>query len=69
MANEKEMNVIGMHCPSCVAAVELELKDVDGVSDAKANLENNTVVITFEGEPVEDAVLEEAIEDAGFKVE
>ena len=26
---EKEIKVVGMHCPSCVNAVELCLKDVD----------------------------------------
>ena len=28
---EKTINVVGMHCPSCVAAVELSIKDLDGV--------------------------------------
>ena len=28
---EKEIKVVGMHCPSCVNAVELCLKDVDGI--------------------------------------
>ena len=35
---EKTINVVGMHCPSCVAAVELSRKDLDGVEDAKADL-------------------------------
>ncbi len=39
---EKTINVVGMHCPSCVAAVELSIKDLDGVEDAKADLESNT---------------------------
>ena len=30
---EKEIKVVGMHCPSCVNAVELCLKDVDGIED------------------------------------
>ena len=34
---EKTINVVGMHCPSCVAAVELSIKDLDGVEDAKAD--------------------------------
>ena len=28
---EKEIKVVGMHCPSCVKAVELCLTDVDGI--------------------------------------
>ena len=38
---EKEIKVVGMHCPSCVNAVELSLKDVDGIDDAKARFRNH----------------------------
>ena len=55
---EKTINVVGMHCPSCVAAVELSIKDLDGVEDAKADLEK-----------VSDSDLAEAVKEAGFKVE
>ncbi len=30
----KEINVEGMHCPSCKLAVEMSLKDLEGVEDA-----------------------------------
>ena len=36
---EKEIKVVGMHCPSCVKAVELCLEDVDGIDSAKADLD------------------------------
>ena len=35
----KEINVEGMHCPSCKLAVEMSLKDLDGVEDAVADFE------------------------------
>lgn len=70
MANtEKEITVVGMHCPSCVAAVELSLKDIDGVNDAKANLETGVVEIELDSDMVSDSDLVEAVEEAGFKVE
>ncbi len=68
-STEKEINVVGMHCPSCVAAVELSLKDVDGVDDAKADLETGAVEVKFDADKVSDADLAEAVEEAGFKVE
>ena len=66
---EKEIKVVGMHCPSCVAAVELSLKDIDGIDDAKADLDSGITKITLDTDKVSDADLTEAVEEAGFKVE
>ena len=65
---EKEIKVVGMHCPSCVAAVELSLKDIDGIDDAKADLDSGITTITMSSD-VSDADITEAVEEAGFKVE
>ena len=65
---EKEIKVVGMHCPSCVNAVELCLKDVDGIEDAKADLDSGITKITMSNE-VTDSDIAEAVEEAGFKVE
>lgn len=65
---EKEIKVVGMHCPSCVKAVELSLTDVDGIEDAKADLDSGITTITM-SEDVSDADINEAVEEAGFKVE
>ena len=65
---EKEIKVVGMHCPSCVAAVELCLKDVDGIDDAKADLDSGITTITMSSD-VSDTDINEAVEEAGFKVE
>ena len=54
---EKAINVVGMHCPSCVAAVELSIKDLDGVEDAKADLESNTAKVTFDSDKVSESDL------------
>lgn len=65
---EKEIKVVGMHCPSCVNAVELCLKDVDGIEDAKADLDSGITKITMSSE-VSDADINEAVEEAGFTVQ
>lgn len=65
---EKEIKVVGMHCPSCVAAVELCLKDVDGIDNAKADLDSGITTITISGD-VSEADINGAVEEAGFKVE
>ena len=65
---EKEIKVVGMHCPSCVNAVELCLKDVDGIDDAKSDLDSGVTTLTLSAD-VSDADINEAVEEAGFKIE
>lgn len=65
---EKEIKVVGMHCPSCVNAVELCLKDVDGIEDAKADLDSGITKITM-SDDVSDTDINEAVEEAGFTIE
>lgn len=67
--DEKKINVVGMHCPSCVSAVELCMTDLDGVEEAKADLETNTVSVKYDSSKVTDDDLAGAVEEAGFKVE
>ena len=66
---EKELSVVGMHCPSCVMAVELSMKDLDGVEDAKADLDTNSVKVEYNPDKVTDADLVGAVKEAGFDVE
>ena len=66
---EKTINVVGMHWPSCVAAVELSITDIDRVEDATADLESNTAKVTFDSDKVSDSDLAEAVKEAGFKVD
>ena len=66
--SEKEIKVVGMHCPSCVTAVELSLKDIDGIDDAKADLDSGITKITMSHD-VSDADIAEAVKEAGFKVD
>ena len=57
-----------MHCPSCAIAVELSMKDLDGVEEAKANLDTNTVEVEFDPEKVSDVDLACAVKEAGFEM-
>ena len=66
---EKEIKVVGMHCPSCVNAVELSLKDVDGIEDAKADLDSGITKIKLDPNTVSEDDIKDAVEEAGFNVE
>lgn len=71
MANktEKTLKVVGMHCNSCVSAVELALTDVEGVDSVTVDLDTGNVDVKYDPDKVNDEALMEAVEEAGFKVE
>ena len=65
---EKEIKVGGMHCNSCVNAVQLSLTDVNGIIDAKADLKSGITKITLDTNLVSEDDIKEAVEEAGFNV-
>ena len=56
-----------MHCDHCVRAVTEAINKIDGAS-AKVNLKKKEAVVFFE-KNVEDAVIREAVEKAGYTVQ
>ena len=62
----KTISIEGMHCEHCVKAVKDALAAVNGVDKVEVSLANNNAVV--EGVVLENAVLQEAIEDIGFDV-
>jgi Cu+-exporting ATPase len=67
--NETEtMNVVGMHCASCVASVEKALKGVDGVSDASVNLATETARVIYDPDSVAYEDFVKAVADVGYEI-
>ena len=64
---ERDFEVRGMTCASCVARVERALTALPGVTEASVNLVNNRARVTL-SEPVPDARLAEAVESAGYEL-
>ena len=64
---EKKLTVEGMMCPKCVAHVKKALEGVEGVSEAVVDLDAGTAVAKLT-ESVEDAVLVDAVVEAGYEV-
>lgn len=68
---EKEMtktiNIEGMMCGHCEAAVKKALEAVEGVTEAKVSHEAGTAIVTLETE-VPDEVLKKTVEDKDYKV-
>jgi Cu+-exporting ATPase len=61
-----KLAIEGMHCASCVARVERELRDVPGIVDALVSLSSEDARITFAPGAVQIAQLEQAVERAGY---
>ena len=61
------IKVNGMMCSQCAARVEKAAMSVNGVADAKVNLDEKTVTVS--GEETTRGAVRQAITDAGYEVE
>ncbi len=57
----------GLHCASCVSAVEKSIKSLDGVQTVSVNLSSEKSFVVFDSNKVKLSDLNNAIEKAGFK--
>ena len=64
----KTIKIEGMSCSHCSGAVTKALEALEGVSEVQVSLENKQAVFQLTGAAATDAVLREAIEDAGYDV-
>ncbi len=61
------MKIEGMMCPHCEARVKAALEAIDGVESAAVSHETGSADVTLSF-PVDDAVLKDAVEKAGYTV-
>ncbi|WP_455383242.1 heavy metal translocating P-type ATPase [Salinispira pacifica] len=66
--NVQTLKIEGMHCASCVAAVEKSLAHVAGVAEANVNLATESARVTFDSGSADLAALRKAVQDAGYEV-
>ncbi|MGX8774473.1 MAG: metal-transporting ATPase, partial [Bacillota bacterium] len=64
---EKTMNIEGMMCMHCEAAVKKALEEIEGVESAQVSHEQNRAVLTLSGD-VADEALKEAVEAKDYRV-
>ncbi|NGP75523.1 copper-translocating P-type ATPase [Balneolaceae bacterium YR4-1] len=65
---KKTLNIEGMHCASCVSAVEKSLSRVEGVEEASVNLATETATVSYDDNKTGVEEFRQAIEDAGYAV-
>ena len=59
--------VTGMTCGHCVASVTEEVSGIPGVQDVDVVLETGAVTVTST-DPVDDAAVRAAVEEAGYQL-
>ncbi len=65
---EKTLDVEGMSCAHCKAAVEGELRALPGIEKADADVARGTVEVRYDESKMVTEDLERAIEEAGYTV-
>ena len=58
----------GMHCASCVSAVEKALQNLEGVSEANVNLATESARVSFDPLKVDASAISQAVENAGYSL-
>jgi len=64
----KTLDVEGMTCGHCKAAVTNALNELDGVKNVVVHLETGKVEVELDSSKVTEAEMREAIEDQGYDV-
>jgi copper chaperone CopZ len=59
-------SVPGVSCGHCVTAITGEVTQVPGIADVTVDLGSKTVTVT--GDPLDDAAIRAAIDEAGYEV-
>ena len=61
-----ELDTTGMHCRSCAMMIEMSIKEVEGVADARVDLDTATTTVTFDQDLVSPDTIVEAVVKAGY---
>jgi copper chaperone len=67
MAEHRTYTVTGMTCEHCVRSVTEEITKVPGVAAVDVDLASGRVLVTSD-EPVDDAAIVAAVDEAGYEV-
>jgi copper chaperone len=59
--------VVGMTCTHCVTSVSEEIGEISGVRDVAVDLPTGAVTVTSDN-PVDDADVRAAVEEAGYQL-
>jgi len=67
MSTTQTYTVTGMTCGHCVASVTEEVQEIPGVENVDVVLASGSLTVTS-AEPVDDAAVQAAVEEAGYQL-
>lgn len=67
MSQTSTYTVSGMTCGHCVSSVTEEVQEISGVENVDVVLETGAVTITS-AEPIDEAAVRAAVEEAGYQL-
>ena len=62
-----EIEIVGMHCDSCVQAITAELDKLEGVYASEADFEKGWAKVMYEAASVKPEAFVEAIDKLGYE--
>lgn len=68
MTKQTTLRIKGMHCASCAAGIESDLKQLPGIKQAAVNIATEKAVVEYDPALLSDKDLQKTIEKAGFQV-
>ena len=67
MSDTRTFTVQGMTCGHCVSSVTEEVQEIPGVEQVDVVLETGAVTVTS-SQPLDDAAVRSAVEEAGYQL-
>jgi copper ion binding protein len=67
MSQTRTFTVAGMTCGHCVASVTEEVQEIPGVQGVDVALESGALTVSS-AEPLDDAAVKAAVEEAGYQL-
>ena len=64
--NSKTVNVPSISCGHCVATIEREVSEMDGVTEVKAEQTSRTVTISWDPETTDWVVIEDLMTEINY---
>ena len=64
---KRKYDIIGMTCSACSAHIDKAIRHIDGIQRVNVNLLSNFMVVEFDEDKVNDALIMKTVEEAGYK--
>jgi len=66
---KQTFSVAGMDCEHCVARVDKAVRELSGVQDVLVSLEEESMVVDFNGEAISPQSIIDAVVEAGYEAQ